>query len=159
LGRLTFLGCGIKDDGTHIAYVFGSSHHMAQAEYETMGCASQHTVKTCLPIFNTGSIDCVHQLYEYMTFNEHKYGILNNMQDAWFFQETADREGKSLHYGPINFDVDSVHYAQSLCGQNCPPGFTLLYLMPKHPPVDTLAELSSCDAAIAQVQFTIRDYI
>jgi len=28
-----------------------------------------------------------------------------------------------------------------------------LHLMPKHPPVDTLAELSSCEAAIAQVQF------
>ena len=58
------------------------------------------------------SIDAVFQLYGYMTFNENKYGILNNMECAWFFQrvETADSQGKTLqYYGPINFDVDSVH--------------------------------------------------
>lgn len=58
------------------------------------------------------SIDAVFQLYGYMTFNETKYGILNNMEYAWFFQhvETAESQGKTLqYYGPINFDVDSVH--------------------------------------------------
>ncbi|KAF8347604.1 hypothetical protein F5887DRAFT_1072595 [Amanita rubescens] len=59
------------------------------------------------------SIDAVFQLYGYMTFNDNKYGILSNMQYAWFFQrilETADNEGKNLqYYGPIKFDVDSDH--------------------------------------------------
>jgi hypothetical protein len=53
------------------------------------------------------SVDAVFQLYGYMTFNENKYGILNNMQHAWVFRriETADNEGKTLQcYGPINFD-------------------------------------------------------
>jgi hypothetical protein len=57
-------------------------------------------------------IHTVLQLYGYMTFNNNKYGILNNMQYAWFFQciETADRKGRTLqYYGPIDFDVDSVH--------------------------------------------------
>jgi hypothetical protein len=56
------------------------------------------------------SIDALHQLYGYMTFNENKYGILNNMQYAWFFQrvETADLEGRTLqYYGPIKIDANS----------------------------------------------------
>src|ERR1700691_528450 len=58
------------------------------------------------------SIDAVHQLYGYMTFNDNKYGILNNMKYACFFQrvETADRKGRTLqYYGPIDIYVDSVH--------------------------------------------------
>ncbi|KAM6492114.1 hypothetical protein JOM56_011838 [Amanita muscaria] len=57
------------------------------------------------------SIDAVFQLYGYMTFNETKYGILNNMDYAWFFQrvETAESQGKTLqYYGPIKFDVNSA---------------------------------------------------
>ncbi|KAF8344476.1 hypothetical protein F5887DRAFT_274893 [Amanita rubescens] len=56
------------------------------------------------------SVDAVFQLYGYMTFNENKYGILNNMEHAWFFQRVGTRQGqgKTLqYYGPINFD--SVH--------------------------------------------------
>ena len=47
-----------------------------------------------------------------MTFNENKYGILSNMQYAWFFQriETASSESKTLeYYGPISFDADLAH--------------------------------------------------
>jgi len=57
------------------------------------------------------SIDAVLQLYGYMTFNN-KYGILSNMQYAWFFQcvETANGKGRTLqYYGPIDIDVNSVH--------------------------------------------------
>ncbi|KAF5375519.1 hypothetical protein D9615_009168 [Tricholomella constricta] len=53
------------------------------------------------------SVDAVHQLYGYMTFNDNKYGVLSNMQRAWFFQrvETADFKGKTLqYYGPIEID-------------------------------------------------------
>jgi len=42
-----------------------------------------------------------------MTFNENKYGVLTNLQHAWFFQgiETGDRRGKTLkYYGPIDLD-------------------------------------------------------
>ena len=44
-----------------------------------------------------------------MTFNDNKYGILNNMEHAWFFRrvETPNGRGKTLeYYGPINFDSD-----------------------------------------------------
>jgi hypothetical protein len=47
-----------------------------------------------------------------MTFNDNKYGILSNMQYAWFFQcvQTASGKGRTLqYYGPIDIDVDSVH--------------------------------------------------
>jgi len=47
-----------------------------------------------------------------MTFNDNKYGILSNMQYAWFFQrvQTANGKGRTLqYYGPIDIDVDSVH--------------------------------------------------
>ncbi|KIM86278.1 hypothetical protein PILCRDRAFT_4784 [Piloderma croceum F 1598] len=57
-------------------------------------------------------IDAVLQLYGYMTFNDNKYGILNNMQYAWFFQpvKTAERKGRTLqYYRPIDIDVDSIH--------------------------------------------------
>ena len=57
------------------------------------------------------SVDALFQLYGYMTFNDNKYGILNNMQHAYVFRriETADSEGKTLqYYGPINFH-DSVY--------------------------------------------------
>ena len=50
------------------------------------------------------SIDAVFQLYGYMTFNENRYGILSNLEWAWFFQqvETPDGQGKTLQcYGPI----------------------------------------------------------
>ena len=42
------------------------------------------------------SVDAIFQLYGYMTFNDNKYGILNNMEHAWVFRriETADSEGK-----------------------------------------------------------------
>ncbi|KAF8346716.1 hypothetical protein F5887DRAFT_1073385 [Amanita rubescens] len=38
-----------------------------------------------IPRLAQQSIDAVFQLYGYMTFNENKYGILNNMECAWFF--------------------------------------------------------------------------
>ena len=40
-----------------------------------------------------------------MTFNENKYGILSNLEHAWFLQrvETANGKGKTLqYYGPID---------------------------------------------------------
>jgi hypothetical protein len=52
-----------------------------------------------------------------MTFNDNKYGILSNMQYAWFFQriETADHKGRTLqYYGPIDINVDSVHLPSML---------------------------------------------
>ena len=90
-----------------------------QVEYKTKWAASLEDLPTYfrrkkanlnLNVRERQSIDAVFQLYGYMTFNDNKYGILNNMQYAWFFQriETADNEGKTLqYYGPIKFDVDS----------------------------------------------------
>lgn len=91
---------------------------MTQAEYRTKWAAPLED----LPAYfqrndrdngpERQSIDAVLQLYGYMTFNDNKYGILNNMQHAWFFQrvETADRKGRTLqYYGPIDFGVDSGH--------------------------------------------------
>ena len=46
-----------------------------------------------------------------MTFNENKYGVVSNMQHAWFFQciETADLNEKTLqYYGPIDIDLNSA---------------------------------------------------
>lgn len=41
-----------------------------------------------------------------MTFNENKYGILTNMQHAWFFQRFEG--GQTLrYYGPIGIDPES----------------------------------------------------
>jgi hypothetical protein len=95
---------------------------VAQAEYKTKWAAPLEDLPAYFqPYFQRNdrvkglgrrSIDAVLQLYGYMTFNDNKYGILNNMQYAWFFQcvETADRKGRTLqYYGPIDFDVDSVH--------------------------------------------------
>lgn len=91
--------------------------HMVQAEYKTVWDSpledlpgyfqrsDHHNVR------ERQSIEAVHQLYGYMTFNDNKYGVLNNMQYAWFFQrtETPDCKGKTLqYYGPVNFDIDSI---------------------------------------------------
>jgi hypothetical protein len=91
---------------------------VAQAEYKTKWAAPlkdlpayfQHNDRD--NVLERQSINAVLQLYGYMTFNDNKYGILNNMQYAWFFQrvDTADRKGRTLqYYGPIDFDVNSVH--------------------------------------------------
>jgi hypothetical protein len=101
-------------------------------------------------------MDALHQLYGYMTFNKNKYGILNNMQYAWFFQraETADLEGRTLqYYGPINLNIDadsapspracSKLLSVSFCSPKLNlPGFTLLCVPAKDPTADTLAHLS-----------------
>ena len=89
---------------------------MGQVKYKTKWAAPLEDLPAYLrqvhrTVREQQSIDAVFQLYGYMTFNENKYGILNNMKYAWFFQrvETAERQGKTLqYYGPINFDVDSV---------------------------------------------------
>ncbi|KAF8798783.1 hypothetical protein BYT27DRAFT_7202478 [Phlegmacium glaucopus] len=95
-------------------------HPRAVVEYKTKWAAPledlpayfQHEAHKNANIRERQSIDAVFQLYGYMTFNDNKYGILSNMQYAWFFQriETADSKSKTLqYYGPINFHVDSVH--------------------------------------------------
>lgn len=39
-----------------------------------------------------------------MAYNDNKYGILNNMQHAWFFRR-PDQQGNTLqYYGPISFE-------------------------------------------------------
>jgi hypothetical protein len=91
---------------------------MVQVEYKTKWAAPLKDLpgyfqrKNGRNVLERQSIDAVHQLYGYMSFNENKYGVLSNMQYAWFFQrvETADGEGKTLqYYGPIDIDIDSVH--------------------------------------------------
>jgi hypothetical protein len=57
-------------------------------------------------------IHTVHQLYDYMSFNNNKYNVLSKIKYAWFFQcvETADHKGKTLqYYRPIDIDVHSVN--------------------------------------------------
>jgi len=99
------------------------------------------------------SIDAVFQLYGYMTFNENKYGILNNMECAWFFQrvETADSQGKTLqYYGPIN--LMSIRFTRQVCSKPLwalfclpkpyLPGFILPKPLPKDPPANTSVHLA-----------------
>ena len=101
---------------------------MVQAEYKTKWAAPLEDLpgyfqrNNCRNVPERQSIDAVHQLYGYMTFNENKYGVLSNMQYAWFFQlvETADGEGKTLqYYGPIDIDVDSVERSKPLWASFC----------------------------------------
>ncbi len=89
---------------------------MGQVEYKTKWAAPLENLPTHferraqeIPRLARQSIDAVFQLYGYMTFNDNKYGILNNMECAWFFQcvETPEGRGKTLqYYGPISFDSD-----------------------------------------------------
>lgn len=90
---------------------------MVKAEYKTKWAAFLDDLpgyfqrKDRRNVLERQSIDAVHQLYGYMTFNEIKYGVLSNMQHAWFFQhiENADHKGKTLqYYGPIDIDVNAV---------------------------------------------------
>jgi hypothetical protein len=86
---------------------------VGQIEYKTIWAAPLEDLPAYfqrraekLPRRARQSIDAVFQLYGYMTFNENKYGILNNMERAWFFQrvEARDGKGKTLqYYGPISF--------------------------------------------------------
>jgi hypothetical protein len=91
---------------------------VAQVQYKTKWAAPLEDLHAYFQrndhhnILERQSINAVLQLYGYMMFNDNKYGILNNMQHAWFFQrvETADRKGRTLqYYGPIDLDIDSVH--------------------------------------------------
>jgi hypothetical protein len=90
---------------------------MGQVEYKTKWAALLQDLPRYFQrndrcnVSERQSVDALHQLYGYMMFNENKYGILNNMQYAWFFQrvETANIEGRTLqYYGPINIDADSA---------------------------------------------------
>jgi hypothetical protein len=78
---------------------------MVQAEYKTKWAAPL----TDLPgyfrqrnpsVLVRQSIDAVHQLYGYMTFNDNKYGVLSSMEYAWFFQR-VERGQTMKYYGPI----------------------------------------------------------
>jgi hypothetical protein len=133
---------------------------VAQVEYKTKWAAPLQDFPGYLQrndrrnISERQSMDTLHQLYGYMMFNENKYGILNNIQYAWFFQrvETADFEGRTLqYYGPINIDADSAPslracsklLSASFCSPKLNlPGFTLLCVPAKDPTADTLAHLS-----------------
>jgi len=97
--------------------VFDCPHHMVQAVYKTKWAAPLEDLPGYVQrnnrrnVLERQSIDAMHQLYGYMTFNENKYGVLSNMQYAWFFQhvETTDDEDKMLqYYGSINIDADPV---------------------------------------------------
>jgi hypothetical protein len=96
--------------------VFDRPHFMVQAEYKTKWAAPLEDLPGYFQHKNgreRQSIDAVHQLYGYMTFNENKYGVLSNMQYAWFFQriETANGKGKTLqYYGPIN-----IRFTRQVC--------------------------------------------
>jgi hypothetical protein len=89
---------------------------VVQFEYKTKWVAPLEDLPGCFEhqnrrnVLERQTIDAVYQLYGYMTFNENKYGVLSNLQRAWFFQriETADGRGRTLQYfGPI--DIDSTH--------------------------------------------------
>ena len=94
---------------------------MGKLEYKTIWAAPLEDLpayfcKARRTVQERQSIDALFQLYGYMTFNENKYGILSNMECAWFFQrvETAQGQGNTLqYYGPINFCTDSVDLVDS----------------------------------------------
>ena len=99
------------------------------------------------------SIDAVFQLYGYVTFNENKYGTLNNMECAWFFQrvETPDGQGITLeYYGPIKFD--SGHSPSMLKASFCLPklGFIVPQPLAKYPPADTSVRLPQLFVTVTQ---------
>ncbi|KAK2460073.1 hypothetical protein APHAL10511_007907 [Amanita phalloides] len=106
------------------------------------------------------SIDAVFQLYGYMTFNENKYDILNNMEYAWFFQrvETAESQGKTLrYYGPINLML--IQVIRQVCSKLlwapfCLPKAQLPFIvpqpLPKFTPADTSVHLAHLFVAVMQ---------
>jgi len=90
---------------------------MHQVEYKTIWTAPLENLigdfvlsPSNRTVFQRQSIEALQQLYGYMTFNDNKYGVLTNWEQAYFFQrvETADSRGRTLHcYGPVALDADS----------------------------------------------------
>ena len=84
---------------------------MVQAEYKTKWAAPLADLPGYFRQRNPGilerqSTDAVYQLYGYMTFNDNRYGILSNLEYAWFFQRVEG--GQTLrYYGPIGIDPTS----------------------------------------------------
>ncbi|KAF8333725.1 hypothetical protein F5887DRAFT_1259819 [Amanita rubescens] len=109
-----------------------------------------------IPRLARQSIDAVFQLYGYMTFNENKYGILNNMECAWFFQrvETPEGQGKTLqYYGPISFDsVRSPSMLKAFVGTVLLAETAWFHSSPTSANVPSTTATRSRDAAIAQAQ-------
>ncbi|KAF8341919.1 hypothetical protein F5887DRAFT_1283857 [Amanita rubescens] len=141
-----------------------ASEVSSQVEYKTKWAAPhenlpayfQHRAQE-IPRLARQSIDAVFQLYGYMTFNENKYGILNNMEYAWFFQrvETPESRGKTLqYYGPISFDsVRSPSMLKAFVGtillaETALPGF----IVPQSLRPILRYICHTRDAAIAQAQ-------
>jgi hypothetical protein len=68
--------------------VFYHTHFLVQVEYKTKWAAPLKDLpgyfqcKNACNVLEQQSIDAVHQLYGYVTFNENKYGLLSNMQYA-----------------------------------------------------------------------------
>ncbi len=128
---------------------------MGQIEYKTKWAAPLEDLpayfqrKAHKIVRERQSIDAVFQLYGYMTFNENKYGILNNMEHAWFFQRvgTAESQGKTLqYYGPINFRFIRQVCSKPLWAPFCLPklhlpGFIVPQPLLKYPPADTSVHL------------------
>ncbi|KAJ3022653.1 hypothetical protein HKX48_005583 [Thoreauomyces humboldtii] len=47
------------------------------------------------------------QLYGYMTFNDHRYGVLTTFDRTWFFERAGERSGRLRVAGPFAFNDDS----------------------------------------------------
>jgi hypothetical protein len=103
--------------------------------------------KFCRSVPKRQSINAVHQLYGYMTFNENKYGV-SNLQYAWSFNvlrlmiakaKACNTTGR-LIWSRLVCPVFSEPLWASSC--SCPPGFTLLQPLPKHPLTNTSVHLA-----------------
>jgi hypothetical protein len=142
----------------HYSLYLTGSHLYDQVEYKTKWAAPLEDLVVYFRrndphnALEQQSIEAVHQLYGYMTLNENKYGVLSNMQHAWFFQrvETAGCKGKTLqYYGPIDLDIDSVHSPSML------KAFVGIILLAEttptwsYPPPDP----TTINAAITEAQF------
>jgi hypothetical protein len=80
-----------------------------QEEFKPEWVADLRDLPASLQAFNTNDcpmpdrqcVEALQQIYNYMTFNKNKYGILTNLTCAWFFQQVEN--GHTLFYtGPIN---------------------------------------------------------
>ena len=107
------------------------------------------------------SVDAIFQLYGYMTFNDNKYGILNNMEHAYVFRriETADSGGKST--GQSILMIRSIRRRSQVCSKPlwAPfclpklhlPGFIVPRPLPKHPSADISMQLPQPFVTVMQL--------
>ena len=59
---------------------------------------------TCHDTLSRQSLDSLEQVYEYMTFNNNRFGILSNWQRAWFLRRAETDHRKTLEHFVIELD-------------------------------------------------------